>query len=118
MDFVRQEIWREASSVLVEMEERGCRPDKYAYTILIIGHCMEGRTPDAIGLFNRMMATACAPDNITVGSFISLLSKAAMPSEANRIMNIALGKDAGLHVSTLKETPSLLTKSADVSVAI
>ncbi|ONK66118.1 uncharacterized protein A4U43_C06F4330 [Asparagus officinalis] len=108
----------EANSILGEMEERGCRPDKHTYTILIIGHCVRGRMSEAIGLFNKMVATGCAPDSIAVNNFVSLLLKAGMPSEAKRIVEIASGKNMGLDLSLSKEIPSLLTKRADVSVAV
>ena len=79
---------------------------------------MKGRMSEAIGLFNRMVATGCASDSITVSSFVSLLFKAGMPGEAKNIMAIALGKVIRLDVSPSKEFPALLTKSVDVSVAV
>ncbi|PNT61164.1 hypothetical protein BRADI_5g11010v3 [Brachypodium distachyon] len=103
----------EANLILMEMEGKGCRPDKYTYTILIIGHCMKGRISEAITFFNKMVDTGCSPDSITVNSFIGCLLKAGMPSEVDRIMKIASGS-----TSSSQEVPSPVSQSIDISVAV
>ncbi|KAK8465571.1 hypothetical protein PHAVU_009G114250 [Phaseolus vulgaris] len=74
----------EANALVAEMEEKG-KPDKLTFTILIIGHCMKGRTPEAIGIFYRMLEAGCTPDDITIRTLSSCLLKAGMPSEASHI---------------------------------
>ncbi|XP_062225755.1 pentatricopeptide repeat-containing protein At2g06000-like [Phragmites australis] len=103
----------EANLILMDMEEKGCHPDKYTYTILIIGHCMKGRISEAITFFHKMVETGCYPDNITVNSFISCLLKAGMPSEVDHIMLIASGR-----ASSSQKVSSPLSQSLDISVAV
>ncbi|KAL2338791.1 hypothetical protein Fmac_013237 [Flemingia macrophylla] len=74
----------EANAIVAEMEEK-CRPDKLTFTILIIGHCMKGRMAEAIGIFYKMLASGCSPDDITIRTLSSCLLKAGMPGEAARV---------------------------------
>ncbi|CAI8611604.1 unnamed protein product [Vicia faba] len=71
----------EANAIVVDMENK-CIPDKLTFTILIIGHCMKGRAPEAIGIFYKMLATGCSPDEVTIRTLSSCLLKSGMPSEA------------------------------------
>jgi pentatricopeptide repeat protein len=103
----------EANLILLDMEEKGCHPDKYTYTILIIGHCMKGRISEAVTLFHKMVETGCHPDNITVNSFISCLLKAGMPNEVDRIMLIASG-----HASSSQKVCSRQRQRLDISIAV
>ncbi|TKW04611.1 hypothetical protein SEVIR_7G121100v4 [Setaria viridis] len=103
----------EANLILLDMEEKGCHPDKYTYTILIIGHCMKGRISEAVTLFHKMVETGCHPDNITVDSFISCLLKAGMPNEVDRIMLIASG-----HASSRQKVCSRQSQRLDTSIAV
>ncbi|KAL6838357.1 hypothetical protein ACP4OV_031861 [Aristida adscensionis] len=103
----------EANLILTDMEEKGCHPDKYTYTILIIGLCMKGRISEAVTVFHRMVETGCYPDNITVNSFISCLLKAGMPAEVEHIMRIASGSD-----SSRQKVSSPVSQSIDISVAV
>ncbi|CAJ1940511.1 unnamed protein product [Sphenostylis stenocarpa] len=74
----------EANAIVTEMEEK-CKPDKLTFTILIIGHCMKGRTPEAIGIFYKMLEAGSTPDDVTIRTLSSCLLKAGMPGEAARI---------------------------------
>jgi len=103
----------EANLILLDMEDKGCHPDKYTYTILIIGHCMKGRISEAITLFHKMVETGCYPDDITVKSFTSCVLKAGMPNEVDRIMLIASG-----HASSSQKVCSLQSQRLDVSIAV
>ncbi|KAJ1271209.1 hypothetical protein BS78_06G111100 [Paspalum vaginatum] len=103
----------EANLILKDMEEKGCHPDKYTYTILIIGHCMKGRISEAIILFNKMVEAGCSPDKITINSFISCLLKAGMPNEVDRIMIIASG-----HASCSQKVTFRQSQRLDISVAV
>ncbi|XP_066350139.1 LOW QUALITY PROTEIN: pentatricopeptide repeat-containing protein At2g06000-like [Miscanthus floridulus] len=103
----------EANLIVTDMEEKGCHPDKYTYTILIIGHCMKGRIAEAITLFHKMVETGCCPDNITVNSFISCVLKAGMPNEVDQVMLIASG-----HASASQKVPSHQSQRLDISVAV
>ncbi|CAJ1940507.1 unnamed protein product [Sphenostylis stenocarpa] len=47
--------------VFSEMEEK-CKPE--TFTILIIGHCMKGRTPEAIGIFYKMLEAGSTSDDV------------------------------------------------------
>ncbi|KAJ4765213.1 Pentatricopeptide repeat-containing protein [Rhynchospora pubera] len=76
-----------ANRILTEMEKRKGYPDKYTYTILIIGYCMKGRMEDAITLFHRMFDTGCKPDNVATRSLVSCLLKAGLPNQASTIMS-------------------------------
>lgn len=84
----------EANEIVVEMEEK-CKPDKLTYTILIIGHCMKGRAPEAIGIFKKMLAIGCSPDDITIRTLSSCLLKTGMPSEAAHVKE-TLFKNQGI----------------------
>ncbi|GJN27480.1 hypothetical protein PR202_gb15508 [Eleusine coracana subsp. coracana] len=103
----------EANLIVMDMQDKGCHPDKYTYTILIIGHCMKGRIPEAVSLFHKMMQTGCYPDNLTVNSFISCLLKAGMPNEVDHIMHMASGR-----ASSNQKVSSHMSQSQDISVAV
>lgn len=106
----------EANIILAEMEEKGCRPDKLTFTILIIGHCMKGRMMEAMRIYNKMLSVGCAPDSITVNSFVSCLLKAGMANEAFHIRQTALeGLNLGLS-SLNRAVPA--TMNADILVAV
>lgn len=85
----------EANAIVAEMEEK-CKLDKLTYTILIIGHCMKGRMPEAIGIFHKMLAAGCTPDDITIRTLSSCLLKAGMPGEAARIKETLLENQGAL----------------------
>lgn len=83
----------EANAVVADMEAKGCIHDKMTFTILILGHGMQGRAPEAVGVYKKMLSLGCLPDNIAVRSLISCLRKAGMAREANEIELKALIND-------------------------
>ncbi|KAF9680392.1 hypothetical protein SADUNF_Sadunf06G0116500 [Salix dunnii] len=113
------------------MKTRNVSPTVYTYAVLINALCKENRLNEArdflgqiknsrrmfeaINIFNRMLATGCAPDNITVNSLISCLLKAGMPNEAYRIRKMAL-EDRNLGLSSFEKAIPLRTNT-DIPVA-
>ncbi|KAJ3679563.1 hypothetical protein LUZ60_017574 [Juncus effusus] len=80
----------EANSILAQLEKNRGFPDKYSYTILIIGHCMKGRMNEAIEIFGRMKNKGCEIDSVTTRCLVTCLLKAGLPNEADRIIMCSL----------------------------
>ncbi|GMJ15728.1 hypothetical protein like AT2G06000 [Hibiscus trionum] len=105
----------EANRIVAEMEKK-CEPDKVTFTILIIGHCMNGRMLEAISIFDKMLSVGCTPDGVTVHSLISCLFKAGMPNEAFAISTIA-SRDMKSTSSTSVDNNAHSRMNRDVFVA-
>lgn len=97
------------------MEENRCKPDKLTYTILIIGHCSKGRMAEAIGIFDKMLAVCCAPDEITINNLRSCLLKAGMPAEAARVKQALCHKHNSS--TSLKKKSFHESTNADITIA-
>ncbi|KAK4350737.1 hypothetical protein RND71_030050 [Anisodus tanguticus] len=62
--FCWAERMEDAYKHLDTMQKEGLQPNQVTFTILIDGHFRSGEIDRAVGLFNRMNARDCPPDNI------------------------------------------------------
>ncbi|KAJ4954850.1 hypothetical protein NE237_011633 [Protea cynaroides] len=75
---------KEAHSLLLEMESKGCLPDVISYSTPVDGYCRAGKLQMALGLIREMGLKGFKPNAFTYSSIIVFLCKNNQAVEAER----------------------------------